>query len=71
MPSYKIALLAGGVSAEKEISTRSGQNLYKALKEAGFDTTLFDPIDFGFNVQELKKFDIVYPILHGTKGEDG
>lgn len=71
MPPKKIALLAGGFSSEREISIRSGENLYKALTKAGFETTLLDPADPFFNIQILKSFDLVYPILHGTKGEDG
>ncbi|MGL4388732.1 MAG: D-alanine--D-alanine ligase family protein [Brevinema sp.] len=69
--SKKVVVLAGGVSAEKEISKRSGQNLVCALNNAGFNVSLFDPSDADFSTSELKKFDVVYPILHGTKGEDG
>ncbi|MGL4561126.1 MAG: D-alanine--D-alanine ligase family protein [Brevinema sp.] len=69
--SKKIAILAGGVSGEKNISKRSGANLEKALTNAGFSVTTIDPADFCFPIHELKKFDVVYPILHGSKGEDG
>ena len=71
MYSSKILILAGGSSAEKEISKRSGENLYKAISEAGFNTTILDPSHDNFSFETLKNYDIIYPILHGTKGEDG
>ncbi len=71
MSSSKILILAGGSSAEKEISRRSGENLYKAISEAGFNTTILDPSHDNFSFNLLKNYDIIYPILHGTKGEDG
>ena len=71
MSSSKILILAGGSSAEKEISRRSGENLYKAISEAGFNTTILDPSHADFSFDLLKNYDIIYPILHGTKGEDG
>lgn len=71
MYSSKILILAGGSSAEKEISRRSGENLCKAISEAGFNTTILDPSHADFSFDLLKNYDIVYPILHGTKGEDG
>ena len=71
MSSSKILILAGGSSAEKEISRRSGENLYNAISEAGFNTTVLDPSHDDFSFDLLKNYDIIYPILHGTKGEDG
>ncbi|MGL4394122.1 MAG: D-alanine--D-alanine ligase family protein [Brevinema sp.] len=69
--SKKVAVLFGGFSAEKEVSKRSGQNLISALTEAGFVVSAFDPSDTDFSVDTLKNFDAIYPILHGSKGEDG
>ncbi len=71
MHNIKVLVLSGGVSSEKEVSTRSGENIRQALVGAGFDTTVLDPADKDFSYDDIKKFDIVYPILHGTKGEDG
>ncbi len=39
----KIAVLAGGVSAEREISLRSGKNVACALFRKGYDVALIDP----------------------------
>ena len=33
----KIAVLAGGMSSEREVSMRSGRGCYEALKRLGFD----------------------------------
>lgn len=71
MKNIKVLILAGGSSAEKEISTRSGKNLHQAIQKAGFDVELVDPSHSDFCYDMIKNYDIVYPILHGTKGEDG
>lgn len=65
------AVLAGGFSSEKEVSVRSGANVCAALKEAGWDACILDPAASGFSFETLKKYDIVYPVTHGTFGEDG
>ncbi|MGL4366831.1 MAG: D-alanine--D-alanine ligase family protein [Brevinemataceae bacterium] len=71
MSKLKIAVLAGGRSAEKEISKRSGLNIHKALLNSGFHAEIIDPGSISWNINSLKEFDVVYPILHGTYGEDG
>lgn len=40
--NLKIAVLAGGVGSERAISLMSGENVYKALQMAGFETVYFD-----------------------------
>lgn len=71
MNKSKVLILAGGFSNEKEISQRSAVNILDALTQADFDTTLLDPAHPDFSFDCLKDYDVVYPILHGTKGEDG
>ena len=39
----KVAVLAGGDSAEREVSQRSGAAVHKALVEQGVDAFLYDP----------------------------
>lgn len=68
----KIAVVYGGISTEREVSLRSGQAVYEALQEYGFqEVTLFDL--HHDNVGELlaMKPDIAYLALHGRGGEDG
>lgn len=69
---YKVALLAGGKSGEREISLSSGAGARAALEEAGFVVTTIDPAE----KSELKKlleepFDVAFLCLHGKYGEDG
>jgi D-alanine-D-alanine ligase len=67
----KIAVLMGGLSAEREISLMSGGNVLNALREAGMDAHGFDPAER--EIFELKRdgFSRVFIALHGRYGEDG
>lgn len=67
----RIGVLMGGWSSEREISLRSGKNIYESLKKQGFDALAID-IDKDF-VEKIKraKIDIAFIILHGKPGEDG
>jgi D-alanine-D-alanine ligase len=66
----KILLLAGGNSLEREISLRSGAAVQAALEQAGHQVTVLDPAatieDSAFD-----GYDAIFPVLHGTGGEDG
>lgn len=68
----RILVLGGGISPEREVSLRSADNVYKALRNAGFNVVFYDPAN---GVDELLKLaktcDMVFPILHGVGGEDG
>ena len=69
---YKVALLAGVTSGEREISIKSGEGARGALETAGFDTTWIDPA----NKEDLKRlidehFDVAFLCTHGKGGEDG
>jgi len=67
----KIAVLAGGRSAEREVSLSSGRGVVKALREEGFDAHPLDPGDNpGQQLFEAKP-DAVFNALHGRFGEDG
>ena len=67
----KVAVLMGGVSAEREISLLSGQGVLQALRSQGVDAHAFDPA--GADLGELKKqgFARCFIALHGRFGEDG
>lgn len=67
----KIALLAGGLSAEREVSLRSGRRVAKALRDCGLEVIEVD-IDADL-LPELRKInpDVVLPLVHGQVGEDG
>jgi D-alanine-D-alanine ligase len=65
-----VTVLAGGPSAEREVSLASGQAVAEALRRRGHDVLL---TDIGpDNLAALgRDADVVFPALHGTFGEDG
>ena len=68
----KIVVVYGGISTEREISLRSGQAVFEALKEYGFtDVTLFDLHHDNIGELLAMKPEIAYLALHGKGGEDG
>ncbi|MFZ2150364.1 MAG: D-alanine--D-alanine ligase family protein [Minisyncoccia bacterium] len=68
----KVAVLFGGKSAEHEVSISSAKNVIKALDKNKYKIT---PVkingDGKFNAEMVKKFDVIFPVLHGPFGEDG
>ena len=67
----KIAVLCGGRSGEREVSLRSGKNVFASLKKQGFNVTMFDLTDDLIAKLKKKDIDLVYIALHGKYGEDG
>ncbi len=67
----KIGVLMGGWSSEREISLRSGENVFQSLKRQGFKAVKIDVTrDFPNQIKKAK-IDIAYICLHGKPGEDG
>jgi D-alanine-D-alanine ligase len=69
----RVAVLYGGISAEREVSLSSGRQVMLALQEAGYE---IDPIEVGADLGAViaalaKKPDAVFNALHGRFGEDG
>lgn len=54
----KIAVLAGGISTERDVSLVSGAQIYRALKKNGHDVILID-VFLGFSMSEEEK---TYPL---------
>ena len=68
----KIAVLCGGLSSEREVSLRSGKNVFEALKRLGYRNV--ELIDVDKNVAKVlieKDIKVAYNALHGKYGEDG
>jgi D-alanine-D-alanine ligase len=69
-----VAVLYGGISAEREVSLSSGAQCIAALREAGFVVT---PVEVGadlvavINALSSPRPDVVFNALHGRFGEDG
>lgn len=73
MKTLKVAVLLGGISAEREISLESGKSVLKALKKnKKYKVKVYDPkTDLGKLIKDRKELDLAIPILHGPYGEDG
>lgn len=69
----RVAILAGGISDEREISFESGRNVERALREAGYGhAEIVDPGSEGFlDAIAAGAYDVAFVALHGRGGEDG
>jgi D-alanine-D-alanine ligase len=68
-----VAVLYGGISAEREVSLSSGKQVIAALRKAGYDVR---PVEVTDDLPALiaaltPKPDAVFNALHGRFGEDG
>ena len=70
MTQPHVAVLAGGLSLEREVSLRSGSRVADALSDRGYPVTRID-IDSGLVTRLGEGFDVVFLALHGAAGEDG
>jgi D-alanine-D-alanine ligase len=71
MKSKKIGVLYGGLSAEREVSLKSGAAVHQALVSQGYNAVA---IDVSRNLAEVLKREAVetaFIALHGRYGEDG
>ena len=70
-PKPTILLLRGGPSAEREVSLESGKGVSGALIGHGFAIIESDISPEDTSILDRGGFDVVFPVLHGTFGEDG
>jgi D-alanine-D-alanine ligase len=67
-----VGILYGGKSAEHEISLLSAKNIYEAIDKEKFEPVLVKIEKSGqWQINDVFKFDVIFPILHGPFGEDG
>lgn len=66
-----IVVLAGGESAESEISQKSGENVSRVLSARGHQVVTVDPSLVDLETYDWSTCDVVFLALHGTYGEDG
>jgi len=66
-----IKILLGGDSSERDVSIKSGEAVYEAIKDQYTVDLIFLDEDYNFLKSRLKKNDIVFNALHGGYGEDG
>lgn len=68
----RIGVLCGGMSNEREVSLRSGKNVFEALLRLGYKNSVL--IDVDENIAETlheEGVETVFNALHGKYGEDG
>jgi len=70
--SLKIAVLAGGLSTEREVSLRSGKACFEAIERLGYKAELIDIQGFS-EIELLTEYkpDLAFLVTHGDFGEDG
>jgi D-alanine-D-alanine ligase len=65
---WKLVVMLGGPSAEREVSLKSGAGVVKALRSRGHEVVELDPREPWKLPEDT---DAVFLALHGTYGEDG
>lgn len=67
----KVAVMMGGVAAEREVSLKSGQAVLTALLNREVDAVGVDVVSSACSALSEQRFDRVFNIIHGRGGEDG
>jgi len=68
----RLALIAGGISGEREVSLAGAREVEKALDRRKYDVVRFDPAtDLVRLAEESDRLDVAFVLLHGRFGEDG
>lgn len=67
----KVLIIAGGLTHERDVSVRSGRRVANILAQAGYEVRLAD-VDLSLT-KVIEDFgpDVVWPLVHGSIGEDG
>jgi D-alanine-D-alanine ligase len=74
MNGKRVGVLMGGISAEREVSLRTGGGVADALESRGHDVVRVVWSDDGTGLDErvrAAQVDVVFVALHGRGGEDG
>lgn len=66
-----VAVMYGGISAERKVSLDTGKAVLAALQSRGIDAVAWDPAEKSMHDFDEAGFDRVWIALHGTGGEDG
>lgn len=71
MAALKVAIVAGGLAHERDVSIRSGRRVAQTLRDEGLDVRVWD-LDPHL-IPHLAEWrpDVVWPLVHGADGEDG
>ena len=72
MGRIRLALIAGGVSGEREVSLKGATEVEKALDTEKYEVVRYDPAtDLATIAADADKLDAAFILLHGIHGEDG
>ncbi|MEI7817202.1 MAG: D-alanine--D-alanine ligase [Desulfuromonadales bacterium] len=71
MKTKKIGVLYGGLSAEREVSLKSGAAVLQALVAQGYNAVAIDVGRDLADALKCKKIEAAFIALHGRYGEDG
>ena len=69
--TLSVAVLAGGSSAEAEVSRRSAAQVHTALQNLGHSSEIVELDRQCVSTLITLQPDVVFPALHGPPGEDG
>lgn len=72
MGKIRLALIAGGVSGEREVSLNGAKGVEKALDPEKYAVVRYDPAtDLARIAADAPHIDVAFILLHGIHGEDG
>jgi len=71
MKKKKVGVLLGGLSAEREISLKTGAAVVSALRKKGYKVAAIDAGRDSASKLASKRIDAAFIALHGRYGEDG
>ncbi|MBW8001406.1 MAG: D-alanine--D-alanine ligase [Planctomycetes bacterium] len=66
-----VAVLAGGIGEERQVSLQSGRCVAQALKDARLNVTIADITPDNLAILDDRDIDVFFIALHGKFGEDG
>ncbi len=67
----RIVIVAGGTSAEREVSLAGGRAVALGLEARGLETVWLDPAEGSIETFDWRGGDVAFLVLHGEFGEDG
>ncbi|PIE58759.1 MAG: D-alanine--D-alanine ligase [Desulfobulbus propionicus] len=72
MTRIRLALIAGGTSAERAVSLKGAESVEEALDKEKYDIIRYDPAtDLAALAADADRIDVAFLLLHGLYGEDG
>ncbi len=68
----RVGILFGGRSSEHDVSLQSAKNVLAAIDRKKYRVIPMKiPRSGRFDMRAVRRFDVVFPVMHGTYGEDG